>query len=238
MADASVSLSDRYSNALLEAGALPLILPSLTEPGSVADALARCDGLLLTGGEDVNPALYGARLKPAVEKTLKITPDGGRRDLRELLLIEEAFRQRKPILAICRGHQVLNVALGGTLIADLPLEHGCAVNHRRLDKRCEPVHEVRLTEGSLLARITRKLALDVNSTHHQGIKRVAAPLRATALSLDGVVEGLELKPGAAAWLPFLLSVQFHPERLTDRYPEHAAIFRAFAQACAGNWKKL
>ena len=161
-----------------------------------------------------------------------LTPDGGGRDWRELVLIDEAFRQRKPLLAICRGHQVLNVALGGTLTVDILAQMPRAGNHRRMDKRSEIVHDVRLTPGSLLAMLTGKQKLGVNSTHHQAVGRVAGPLRATAVSRDGVVEALELKPGGMPMLPFLLSVQFHPERLADRYPEHQAIFRGFTQACA------
>jgi putative glutamine amidotransferase len=94
------------------------------------------------------------------------------------------------------------------------------------------VHEVRLTPESVLSKITGTDRLGVNSTHHQAVDRIAEPLRAAAVSDDGVVEGLELKPAAADCLPFLVSAQFHPERLADRYPAHQAIFQAFAQACA------
>ena len=107
-----------------------------------------------------------------------------------------------------------------------------------MDKRSEVVHEVQLTPDSLLAKITASQKLGVNSTHHQAVRRVAAPLRVSATSADGMVEGLELKPEAVGCLPFLVSVQFHPERLVDRYPEHEAIFRAFARACALSHKKL
>ena len=134
-------------------------------------------------------------------------------------------------LAICRGQQILNVALGGTLVADIPSQVPGAINHRRTDRRSEIVHEVRLTQGSLLARIVGSENLGVNSTHHQAVGRVAPPLRVVAASQDGIIEGVELKPGVAPWMPFLLSVQFHPERLVDRYPEHRRIFRAFARAC-------
>lgn len=229
--DLSVSLSARYHDAIERAGGLALVMPPTVSPAVIRDCVRRCDGVLLTGGDDVDYRLYRARLPKSVRKTVIVTPDGGQRDLRELLLIDQVFRQRKPLLAICRGHQVLNVALGGTLFADLPTQCAGTVNHRRLDKRCQVVHEVRLTLDSLLARITRKQKLDVNSTHHQAVAQVAAPLRATAMSADGVVEGLELKGGAGA-LPFLVSVQFHPERLVDRHPEHAALFAAFTRACA------
>ncbi len=100
-----------------------------------------------------------------------------------------------------------------------------------LDCSGETVHEVRLTRHSLIARIIGGKTLGVNSTHHQAVDRVAEPLMATAVSCDGVVEGLELRLRMAQWLPFLLSLQFHPERLVDRYGEHREIFRAFTQAC-------
>jgi putative glutamine amidotransferase len=194
------------------------------------------DGVLLTGGDDINPNLYAKNMPRAVRKTVETTPDSGGRDLRELVLLDEVFRQRKPLLAICRGHQMLNVALGGTLVIDILSQLPRAANHRRPDKRSEVVHEVRLTPGSLLAKITGRRKLGVNSTHHQAVGKVAPPLKVTAVSSDGVIECLELQTGAARALPFLLSVQFHPERLADRHPEHRAIFRAFAQACAESQK--
>jgi putative glutamine amidotransferase len=229
--DLSMSLSDRYQNALVEAGVLPLVLASTVDPGVIAESVQRSDGVMLTGGEDVEPALYANGMGRSLRDLVKPTPDGGRRDLRELLVIHEVFRQRKPLLAICRGHQLLNVALGGDLYADLPSQRPRGLNHGRSECPDKPVHEVRLTPDSLIARIIRGQTLGVNSTHHQAVKRVAAPLRATAVSTDGVVEGMELKPQAARWLPFLLSLQFHPERLVDRYGEHREIFRAFTRAC-------
>jgi len=232
--DLSSSLSETYQEALIKAGCLPLSLPTTVSRECIAQCVGRCDGVLLTGGEDVNPKIYGNALPASLEKKVTLTPDGGARDFRELLLIDEAFRQRKPLLAICRGHQVLNVALGGTLVADIPSQVPGALNHRRMDKRSQVVHEVRLTENSLLAKIVRKPTLGVNSTHHQAVAKVAAPLAVTARSQDGIAEGLELKPEAAGALPFLLSVQFHPERLANRYAEHQAIFSAFAVACALN----
>jgi putative glutamine amidotransferase len=106
-----------------------------------------------------------------------------------------------------------------------------------MDRKSEFVHEVQLTEGSLLAKITGKQKLGVNSTHHQAVDRVAEIFGVAAVSSDGVVEGLQLGPGASGLLPFLLGVQFHPERLLDRHAEHRAIFRSFVGACAANRDK-
>jgi putative glutamine amidotransferase len=229
--DRSISLSEAYPRAVADAGGIPLTLPVGKSRELLAECVRLCDGVLLTGGDDIEPRLYGNSLPAAVRRTVGTTPDGGERDLRELILIDEVFRQRKPLLAICRGHQMLNVALGGTLIADIPTQVPNAIDHRRMDRRSEVVHEVRLTRDSLLSKISRKRKLGVNSTHHQAVGRVAEPLQVTATSGDGVVECMELKPKAGRLLPFLLSLQFHPERLVDRYPEHRAVFRAFMHAC-------
>lgn len=191
----------------------------------------------MTGGEDVDPGLYAGRVPAKLRQTVTLTPDGGARDLREVMLVDEVFRQHKPLLAICRGHQVLNVALGGSLWLDLKRQLPGAANHRRMDKRSEVVHDVHLTPDSLLAKITGKRMMGVNSTHHQAVERPAEPLQVTGRSADGVVESMELKREVAHLLPFLLSVQFHPERLADRYPEHRVIFKAFTRACAANRRK-
>ena len=235
--DFSISLSVNYQQALLNCGAIPLVLPVTVSREQIAECVGCCDGVLLTGGEDVDPRLYRNGLPLGLKGTVKVTPDGGGRDLRELLVIDEVFRQRKPLLAICRGHQLLNVALGGTLVVDISRQRPRAMNHRLMDRRSEVVHEVRLTRGSLLAKITGRQKLGVNSTHHQAVARVAAPLKVTAVSSDGIIESLELKPSAGRMLPFLLSVQFHPERLVDRYSEHQAIFRGFTQASVLNRKE-
>jgi putative glutamine amidotransferase len=154
------------------------------------------------------------------------------------LVVDEVFRQRKPLLAICRGHQVLNVALGGTLIVDIPRQIPTALRHRQMDRKAEKVHDVHLTPESMLAKIAARRTLGVNSTHHQAVDRPAGVLAVVARSADGVVEALELKPHARHRLPFLLSVQFHPERLAGRYAEHRRIFDAFTRACVANREKL
>jgi putative glutamine amidotransferase len=236
--DRSISLSEAYTRAVINAGGTPLIMPSGQSRELVADCVARCDGVLMTGGDDIEPRLYKDHVPGKLRKTVETTPDGGQRDFRELILIDEIFRQKKPLLAICRGHQLLNIALGGTLVVDIPAELPEAMNHTRMDKRSEVVHEVQLTRESLLSKITGKRTLGVNSTHHQAVGQVAELLQVTGESEDGVVESMELKPQAARLLPFMLAMQFHPERLADRYPEHRAIFRAFTKACTLSQRKL
>ncbi len=236
--DSALSLSWTYGWALEQAGALPVALTPVQQESTLVELVARCDGVLLTGGFDVHPRLYRSRVPALLQKTLKLSPDAGRRDWTELLVIREVFRQRKPLLAICRGHQLLNVALGGTLLLDIPTQRPSALPHYQNHLKNDVAHDVRLTPGFLLHTITGTQVLGVNSTHHQAVDRVAGLLQVTATSSDGVIEGLELARAHRHALPFLLSVQFHPERLQDRYPAHRAIFTAFVQACAVNGNRM
>ena len=230
--DTSISLSRNYARALTSAGGLPWIAPCLPDQKIIRESVQRCDGVMLTGGDDVEPKLYSKRLSPELAKTVSSPePD---RDRFELILIDEVFRQRKPLLAICRGQQILNVALGGTLVVDIGRQIPDALPHRALDRKDLIVHDVELTPGTLIARIIGKPTLGVNSSHHQAVARIAESLRPTARSQDGVVECLELKAASAARLPYLLAVQFHPERLCARYREHWRIFRSFTSACTEN----
>ena len=233
--DLSASLSLRYEEALLAAGGIPLTAPATVDRKILAESVRRTEGVLITGGDDINPELYQDDLPHKVLKTVAQTPDGGKRDMRELILIEEIFRQRKPLLAICRGHQMLNVAFGGRLVADIRSQVPGALNHQRMDKPLEFVHEAALTAGSLLSKICKTPVLGVNSTHHQAVMQPAEPFVATALSLDGIVEAMELRPEMTNRLPFLLSVQFHPERLVHQHARYRAIFEKFVEACG---KKL
>ncbi|HEY3762605.1 MAG TPA: gamma-glutamyl-gamma-aminobutyrate hydrolase family protein [Verrucomicrobiae bacterium] len=235
--DMSSSLSVKYDMSISRVGGIAATVPATTDRELLAEIVKRSDGIMLTGGDDITPELYETKLPLAVRKTVSCTPDGGHRDLRELIIIDEVFRQRKPLLAICRGHQLLNIALGGKLIADIRRQVRGALNHQRMDKANEIVHEVPLTAGSLLANITGKRVLGMNSSHHQAVMQPAGPLMATAQARDGIIEAMELRPEAKRLTPFLLSVQFHPERLTARHPEHRAIFSRFVAACATKKQK-
>ena len=146
-------------------------------------------------------------------------------------MIKEVFRQRKPVLAICRGHQMMNVAFGGKLIVDIAQQIPGALKHQQSDKAFAPVHEAALTPRSLLAKICGGSSIAVNSTHHQAVTEPAKLFVATARSADGIVEAMELEPATAARMPFFLSVQFHPERLVQVHARYRNIFRKFVAAC-------
>ena len=227
--DPSLSLSDRYPRAIVAAGGMPWVLPCWPAENVVAEAVRRCDGVMLTGGDDVQPKLYANDLPRRLERT--VSPADAARDLWELLLIREVFRRRKPLLAICRGQQILNVALGGTLIVDIRTQVPRALNHCRLDRKDKIVHKVALTPGSILNKISGTQTLGVNSSHHQAVGRVAGALCVTGASPDGVVEGLELAGPSARLLPWLVAVQFHPERLFDEHDVFLELFRSFTRAC-------
>jgi len=229
--DLSVSLSLRYEQAVLAAGGLPLIGPATVDRRLLAESVRRADGVLLTGGDDINPYLYETKLPRSIRKTVSTTPDGGKRDMAELTLIAEIFRQQKPVLAICRGHQLMHVAFGGKLIIDIPQQSPSAVNHRQVSKAFSIVHDAELEPNSLIAKITGKRRLGVNSTHHQAIREPVDPFIATARSRDGLVEAMELKPEFAGALPFFLGVQFHPERLLEKGNAYRELFRSFVKAC-------
>ncbi|NDA67825.1 MAG: gamma-glutamyl-gamma-aminobutyrate hydrolase family protein, partial [Verrucomicrobia bacterium] len=153
------------------------------------------------------------------------------RDVLEFALVDEVFRQRKPLLCICRGHQMLNVALGGTLIVDIPTQLPGALAHKQVERKFELVHEVTFAVDSQIAALLGTIQSGTNSTHHQAVARVADALRVTGTTSDGVIETMELKDPSQ--LPFLQSVQFHPERLYDRHPHFAELFRDFIRTSAG-----
>jgi putative glutamine amidotransferase len=227
--DHSLSLSEAYVEAVRAAGGVPLALPNLTGEQEIAELVRLADGILLSGGDDVGTRLYAERLPKAVAAT--VVPGPPARDLMELMLIREVFTQRKPLLALCRGHQIFNVAMGGDMITDLSHQVPRAMDHRRSDCKDAVVHRVKLEPGSFLARLLAQDWIDTNSSHHQAVGQVAGILQVAGRTSDGVIEALELKPEHGARLPYLVSVQFHPERLFAKHPEHLAIFLSFVAAC-------
>jgi putative glutamine amidotransferase len=226
--DHSISVGSRYLEAILAAGGLPVCLPLVTERAVLREFLSRADGVLLTGGDDIAPTIHRPDVPPELVARCECAEPG--RDLMELTLLDELFKAPKPLLAICRGHQLVNVALGGTLYVDLPTERPGELNHAQMERRFEVVHPVEVTPDSAMRRLYQQDSLGVNTTHHQSIQRLAEPLAATLLAPDGVIEGTELRPEHAHLLPWFRSVQFHPERLFQAHPVHARLFSAFISA--------
>lgn len=214
-----VRVNEAYTAALLRAGVIPFVVPPIDDAQAAA-VLDAVDGLLLTGGEDVDPARFGADRHPTVEDV------HAARDRSEIALVLEAKRRHLPTLAICRGIQVANVALGGTLIQDIPTQNPDAGRHEAGDEgRAARVHRVTVTAGSRLADALGATALVTNSLHHQALDRVADGLRVTARADDGIVEGAEWTD--ADW--WMVGVQWHPEELIDDgEPWDRALFAAFA----------
>lgn len=231
-ADHSLSLSNYYCRAVIAAGGLPVITPVTDNPRVIAASVARCDGVMLTGGDDLQPDLYDTKLPESLRK--KVIGADPLRDLFEMELIDQSLRQGKPLLAICRGHQVLNVALGGSLITDIATEAPRSMEHRRQDASTDTVQEVNVNPHTIMHRIFGARRLRVNSAHHQAIGRIAAALHATARTDDGIIEAVELKPEDEAISPFLLGVQFHPERLFEKHVEFLKLFEAFVNASSAN----
>jgi putative glutamine amidotransferase len=215
-----LTITEAYVQALTLAGALPVMLPLGAPDYDLEELLTRLDGLLLTGGGDVAPERYGSRAHPLVSE---VDQD---RDRVEIQLIQSALERELPVLGICRGLQVMNVTLGGSLYEDLQDQRPNTHNHQFFPEhpRSYQAHLVTIENGSHLQLILSTQSAQVNSFHHQGIRRLARGTRATAFAPDGVIEGLELEA-----YPFGLAVQWHPEWLPDQ-PEMRALFQAFIEA--------
>lgn len=208
-----------YAEAVLRAGGLPLILVPQAEDGIADASLDAVDGLLLTGGRDYAPSLYGQEPHAATRCVAE------RRGKWDVLLARRALERGVPVLGVCGGAQLINIALGGTLVQHVPDAFGDRVCHSpRAGARA--LHVVEAEADSGLARIVGATHFEVNSSHHQAADRAGAGLRVVARAPDGVVEALE-----AMGEGFVLAVQWHPERLLDR-PEHLALFRALVAAAA------
>lgn len=209
-----------YVSAVAGAGGVPLILSQLIGEAGAPRALEGCEGLLLTGGEDVDPAYYGEQPSKALGSVDR------ERDRFELALFRAARAARLPVLGICRGIQLINVALGGTLYQDLPSERPGPIDHDPGTARGARTHHVRLAPGSRAARALGVDRLVPNSFHHQAVKDLAPALIATGWSDDGVIEAVEGRPDDA----WLLAVQWHPEEMhEDVSAPERGLFRALVE---------
>jgi putative glutamine amidotransferase len=212
-----------YVEGVAEAGGVPVVLPPVVGVRAAEALLDGMDGLLLSGGSDLHPGYYGEEPIPELGVTV---PE---RDAFEMALLEHALRRKIPILGICRGMQVLNVALGGTLYQDLPsqMDHMVLLGHRQETPKWQPTHEVEVDGGSKVAEILGTDELKVNSYHHQAIKELASGLVTVAYASDGVIEAVESGDLSKRWL---IGVQWHAEAMRDAGPEHRNLFEAHVSA--------
>jgi putative glutamine amidotransferase len=220
-------MGQRYVRVLVDSGALPWLIPLFPDNSDLLrDLYSRLDGIFLTGGMDMTPNAYGEARHERCGRT------DSARDAVEMELIRWAKADGKPVLGVCRGIQVINVALGGTLYQDLEAQYAGAIKHDYFPPaggytRSSLVHDVYVAPNSRLADLLGVLELPVNSMHHQGIKTLAPGLQPTVTAPDGLIEGIESPNGN-----FLVGVQWHPEELADSQPSMQRLFSEFLEAAS------
>jgi putative glutamine amidotransferase len=216
-------MNQRYSRVVASAGGLPVMIPLLDDEATLRALYDRLDGLLLPGGLDLDPATYGEPRRPDCGR---VDPD---RDRVELQFARWAIAEGKPVFGLCRGLQIVNVALGGTLYQDIAAQFSGAIKHDCFPTagyaRDHLAHEVTVSAGSRLGTLIGAASLRVNSMHHQAVKELAPGLLPSAVAPDGVVEAVE-SPDQ----PFLLGVQWHPESLVERDLRMRRLLAGFVEA--------
>jgi putative glutamine amidotransferase len=217
-----ICLSEAYISSLAQAGALPVLVPLGLSESALDELVARLDGVLFSGGGDVEPERYGSQPHPLVDN---VDLD---RDRVELHLLQKVLAARQPFLGICRGLQLINIGLGGTLYEDILDQKPGSLHHSTPDElpRNHLSHTVRVESNSQLSKILAHPEVQVNSLHHQGVRRLAGDLLPTAYAPDGIIEAFEL-PGVR----YGLAVQWHPEWLQEHLSMQA-LFRSFVEACS------
>lgn len=211
---------NNYCEAIYESDGIPIILPVMREESYADDIFLKMDGMLLTGGVDVDPTVYGEN---PLNTLGNVSPF---RDRQEIRLIKNAIKGDMPILAICRGIQVLNVAAGGTLYQDIPTQLKDSVMHEQNDiPSSHGIHSIDIVKNSRLATILGKSKIMVNSFHHQSVKDTADGFTICAKAPDGVIEAIESVKG------FMLGVQWHPERMYLSSEQNKKLFISFVEYC-------
>lgn len=221
----SIWMVPGYMDGIRRAGAVPMILPLVCDQADLRQIKSMCSGYLFTGGHDVDPSLYGE------EKTGLCGPACMERDRLEQNVFRMAWEDHKAVLGICRGLQLINVLMGGTLFQDLPSEFQgtCCIEHHMKPPYSRVCHQVELVQGGPLCKLLGRNSMGVNSYHHQGIKKLAPGLKATAVAEDGLVEGIY-----APDREYIQAVQWHPEFMSPGDADAGKIFRSFIEGSKGN----
>lgn len=217
-------VKERYCESVRLAGGVPVILPRVSSKKQAVELLDLVDGLIIIGGDDVNPRRYGEEvLNESVQWN-------DAQDSSDFFIIGEAVSREMPILGICRGMQAVNVALGGTLWQDIPTQIGDSLAHRQQEPTIQPTHTVRLEPDSRFAKILGRTAFDTNSHHHQAVKETAPGLRAVGFTEDGVVEAAEGDN--------IMLIQSHPENLVTAGRTELMPLFTYLVSCASNQKEI
>jgi putative glutamine amidotransferase len=221
-AEATAKLQNTYVKAIEKSGGIPLLLPYVQGDATIARFVSLCDGFCFTGGADIDPTRYGEDKRATCEEVQY------HRDDLEFRALHQVLKTEKPILAICRGAQLINVAFGGTLYQDIPSETPTHVLHRRQEDKYSLFHTVKVLADTPLRNLVQTEQICVNSFHHQAVKKLGAGLEIMAVADDGMAEafyGSEKR--------YLRAYQWHPERLFDLDESHRVIFEDFVKACQG-----
>lgn len=216
----SVNLLNTYSAAIESSGGAPVLIPYTESEELISHYVKVCDGVLFSGGCDIEPKRFGEETKATCGNIQK------NRDALEFFFFKKAFEEKKPIMAICRGIQVINVALGGTLYQDIPTEIPSEIPHRQKEPRSMPSHEVKILSDTPLMELIGKERMTANSFHHQAIKALGEGLEVMALADDGIIEAVYYNGEN-----YILGYQWHPERLCAIDEDNKALFDDFLSVC-------
>lgn len=216
-------IENTYIRAIEASGGMAILLPYTANPESIDRFIDLCDGFIFAGGADIEPARYGEEKHPLCGET---TPY---RDQVEFLAFEKIMKTEKPIMGICRGSQLINVALGGTLYQDIPSEIKTDLTHKQEHPHSEPAHEANVVSGSLLHSLIGKSRIHINSLHHQAIKELGDGLSPMAVADDGIIEAIARTGKRLVW-----GFQWHPEKTFDNSEDSKIIFKKFIEECEKN----
>ena len=222
----TTKLQNTYIKAIERVGGIPLLLPYAENKESIDAFVGICDGFLFTGGADVNPERYGEEKKSTCGDIHHY------RDEFEFKMFDKIYPTNKPIMAICRGEQFINVALGGTLYQDIPTDAPSDISHRQSGNKDVPSHSVKILKGTPLWNLISEDSMAANTFHHQAVKSLGKNLAVMALADDGIIEAIYSLDSR-----YLRAYQWHPERLIETEKNNLALFSDFIEACQLNKQK-